>query len=63
MAVQLTTRDLTSGDLDAAFDVRCRSFGPLDHSMRAWWNGVQQESINEGGSGLGDLRANEPHSP
>jgi len=47
MAVQLTTRDLTTGDLDAAFDVRCRSFGPLDHSMRAWWNGVQEESINE----------------
>lgn len=48
MALQLTTRDLNSGDLDAAFDVRCRSFGPLDDTMRAWWNGVQEESITEG---------------
>jgi len=47
MAGQLRTRDLTGEDLDAAFDVRSRSFGPLDPSMRDWWNGVQQQSINE----------------
>lgn len=43
----LQTRDLTTDDLDAAFDVRSRSFGPLEPSLRDWWNGVQQESINE----------------
>ena len=43
----LQTRDLTGDDLDAAFDVRSRSFGPLKPSMRDWWNKVQQESINE----------------
>jgi predicted acetyltransferase len=43
---QLTTRDLTTDDLDAAFDVRSRSFGPLSPSMRDWWNGVQQESMS-----------------
>ncbi|MHB8184800.1 MAG: GNAT family N-acetyltransferase [Dermatophilaceae bacterium] len=32
------TRDLTSDDLDAVFDVRTRSFGPLNPSMRDWWN-------------------------
>ena len=44
---KFTTRDLTTEDLDVAFDVRSRSFGPLDPSMRDWWNDVQQESINE----------------
>jgi len=43
----LTTRDLVTDDLDAAFDVRSRSFGPLDPSMRDWWNDVQQQSVNE----------------
>lgn len=43
----LHTRDLVADDLDAAFDVRNRSFGPLNPSMRDWWNDVQQESINE----------------
>lgn len=43
----LQTRDLTTDDLDAAFDVRCRSFGPLNPSMRDWWNDVQHESIRE----------------
>ena len=47
MALQLTTRDLTTDDLDAAFDVRSRSFGLLDASMRGWWDNVQHESINE----------------
>ena len=47
MAGELRTRDLTGEDLDAAFGVRSRSFGPLDPSMRDWWNGVQQQSINE----------------
>jgi predicted acetyltransferase len=42
----LRTRDLTTDDLDSAFDVRSRSFGPLDPSMRDWWNDVNQESIN-----------------
>jgi predicted acetyltransferase len=42
----LRTRDLTTDDLDSAFDVRSRSFGPLDPSMRDWWNEVQHESIN-----------------
>jgi len=44
----LQTRDLTTDDLDAAFDVRSRSFGPLDPTMRDWWNDIQQESITEG---------------
>lgn len=44
----LRTRDLTTDDLDSAFDVRERSFGPLDPSMRDWWNGIHQESIKEG---------------
>ena len=43
----LRTRDLTTDDLDAAFDVWSRSFGPLDPSMRDWWNDVTQQSINE----------------
>jgi predicted acetyltransferase len=43
----LRTRDLTTDDLDSAFDVRSRSFGPLNPSMRRWWNDVNQESINE----------------
>jgi len=43
----LQTRDLTSDDLDAAFDVRSRSFGPLNPSMRDWWNDIQHESIKE----------------
>ena len=42
----LRTRDLTTDDLDSAFDVRSRSFGPLDPSMRDWWNEGQHESIN-----------------
>ena len=41
------TRDLTIDDLDAAFDVRSRSFGPLNPSMRDWWNDVQRQSIDE----------------
>lgn len=44
---RLTARDLTVDDLDAAFDVRSRSFGQLDPSMRDWWNNVQHDSINE----------------
>ena len=44
---QLTTRDLTVDDLDAAFDVRSRSFGLLDPSMRDWWDNIQHESIKE----------------
>lgn len=43
----LRTRDLTDGDLDAAFDVRSRSFGPLESSLRHWWDDVEQGSINE----------------
>lgn len=43
----LRTRDLTSDDLDAAFDVRSRSFGPLKPSMRDWWDDIQHESIKE----------------
>lgn len=43
----LRTRDLTTDDLDAAFDVRSRSFGPLNPSMRDWWNDVHHESIRE----------------
>jgi predicted acetyltransferase len=39
-------RDLTTDDLDAAFDVRSRSFGVLEPSQRDWWDGVQLESIN-----------------
>jgi predicted acetyltransferase len=44
---RLTIRDLTTDDLDAAFDVRSRSFGRLNPSMRDWWNDVAQESIDE----------------
>jgi predicted acetyltransferase len=44
---RLITRDLTTDDLDAAFDVRSRSFGRLSPSLRGWWNDVQRESINE----------------
>jgi predicted acetyltransferase len=44
---RLQTRDLTTDDLDAAFDVRSRSFGPLKPPMRKWWNDVNQEAINE----------------
>jgi len=43
----LQTRDLTTDDLDAAFDVRSRSFGPLNPSMRDWWNDIQQDTIKE----------------
>ncbi|MHB8273581.1 MAG: GNAT family N-acetyltransferase [Dermatophilaceae bacterium] len=43
----LRTRDLTSDDLDAAFDVRSRSFGPLNPSMRDWWNTALPESVDE----------------
>jgi predicted acetyltransferase len=44
---RLMTRDLTSDDLDAAFDVRSRSFGLLSPSLRGWWDDVQRECINE----------------
>jgi len=44
---QLTMRDLTTDDLDAAFDVRSRSFGRLSPSMRDWWDRIQQESMND----------------
>jgi predicted acetyltransferase len=43
---RLITRDLTADDLDAAFDVRSRSFGRFSPSLREWWNDVQRESIN-----------------
>jgi len=41
----LRTRDVTPDDLESAFDVRSRSFGPLDPSMRDGWNNIQLESI------------------
>ena len=41
----LRTRDLTTDDLDQAFDVRNRAFGPLDPTMRDWWNDIQKETI------------------
>lgn len=44
---RVTIRDLTSEDLDAAFDVRSRSFGRLVPSLRDWWDGVQRETIHE----------------
>ena len=44
---RLTTRDLTVDDIDAAFDIRTRSFGRLSPSLRDWWDTVQKESINE----------------
>jgi predicted acetyltransferase len=44
---RLITRDLTTDDLDAAFDVRSRSFGRLSPSLRGWWNDVQREFIDE----------------
>jgi predicted acetyltransferase len=44
---RLMTRDLTADDLDAAFDVRSRSFGRLSPSLREWWIGVQRVSIEE----------------
>ena len=44
---RLMTRDLTADDLDAAFDVRSRSFGRLSPSLREWWIGVQRVSIQE----------------
>lgn len=44
---RLTIRDLTTDDLDAAFDVRSRSFGRLSPSMRDWWDRIQQESMND----------------
>lgn len=43
----LRTRDLTTDDLESAFDVRTRSFGPLNPSRRDWWNTIQIESIDE----------------
>ena len=43
----LRTRDLTTDDLESAFDVRSRSFGPLNPSMRDWWNTIQIDSVNE----------------
>ena len=44
---RLALRDLTADDLDAAFEVRSRSFGLLSPSLRDWWNDVQLESYNE----------------
>lgn len=43
---RLAIRDLTVDDLDAAFDIRTRSFGRLSPSLRDWWDTVQKESIN-----------------
>jgi len=43
----LRTRDLTTDDLEAAFDVRSKSFGRLDPSMGDWWNDIQQQTITE----------------
>jgi GNAT superfamily N-acetyltransferase len=43
----LTTRDLTTDDLDAAFDVRSRSFGRLSASKRGWWDTLQQKHISQ----------------
>jgi len=44
----LRARDLTTDDLESAFGVRSRSFGPLNPSMREWWNTIQIESIEDG---------------
>lgn len=44
---RLTMRDLTTDDLDTAFDVRSRSFGRLSPSMRDGWDRIQQESMND----------------
>jgi predicted acetyltransferase len=44
---RLTTRDLTPDDLDAAFDVRSRSFGLLSASKRGWWDTLQQKHMKE----------------
>nr|CAA9355623.1 MAG: hypothetical protein AVDCRST_MAG46-2893 [uncultured Nocardioidaceae bacterium] len=38
-------RDLTPDDHEQALAVRTRSFGPLDPSLRGWWNSVQDELI------------------
>lgn len=46
-AGRLTTRDLRVDDLEEAFDVRSRSFGPLSPSKRGWWNALQEKYINE----------------
>jgi predicted acetyltransferase len=46
-AGRLTTRDLSIDDLDAAFDVRSRSFGPLSPAKRGWWNALQEASISQ----------------
>ena len=48
----VSTRDITGEDLDAAFDVRSRSFGRLGDSARGWWDEVQRESI-EGQRAIG----------
>ena len=42
---RLELRDLASVDVDAAFAVRTRSFGKLDHSLRSWWDSDQHELI------------------
>ena len=44
----LTIRDLTADDLDQAFDVRLRSFGPLEPGGRAWWDRLQLAVIAQG---------------
>lgn len=44
---RLATRDLTVDDLDAAFDLRSRSFGLLSASKRGWWDTLQQKSMAE----------------
>ncbi|MGH3738930.1 MAG: GNAT family N-acetyltransferase [Micromonosporaceae bacterium] len=39
-------RDLDSGDIDAAFDIRTRSFGVLPEGRRESWGAMAQRSID-----------------
>ena len=44
---ELTVRDLTIADRDAALDVRTRSFGPLPSGAREWWDGLFDKTLDE----------------
>lgn len=44
----LEVRDLTTADRDTAFDVRVRSFGPMDD--RVWWDRLYDRSAERGRS-------------
>lgn len=41
-------RDCVVGDLDAALDVRTRSFGPISASSAEQWRSMQERAIDEG---------------